>query len=349
MKIGYDGALTYTSQDKGMMRLNGLRNKYQEIRAVTGARPTRVMMYLKLGKGFHDYLREGWLAFLAGVGDLTPEEGSFLGTVAEEFLAGLEKTVFDKAYKIPVILAFLERGKVRSAVTLSEIGKVMMDFYQGSEEHQLDLHDKRNQDWREWGSTEFAALALEHTIRSLQRSMEKFFRYDEHHQVFWLRNLDGYLDRTLAGHIRDIMEYRRLRYFRSHYGVDPDDLGTLGIEQAAGGAIGHEGAGDERVRVYHKLIRDRIPEIIVAQGKSCVVRTLTEEEYRAALDRKLREELAEYLAAGTVEELADLVEVALALAKVKGLTEEEFERVRLEKKEERGGFEKRLWLSKVEE
>ena len=45
---------------------------------------------------------------------------------------------------------------------------------------------------------------------------------------------------------------------------------------------------------YNKLVRDRIPEIIEADGKKCVCETLSQEQYIAMLDAKLNEELAEY-------------------------------------------------------
>ena len=41
---------------------------------------------------------------------------------------------------------------------------------------------------------------------------------------------------------------------------------------------------------HHKLVRDRIPEMIEASGKTCVTRTLDDAAYLAALDQKLTEE-----------------------------------------------------------
>lgn len=43
--------------------------------------------------------------------------------------------------------------------------------------------------------------------------------------------------------------------------------------------------------VHNKLVRDRIPEIIEQSGSTCITRILTQEEYLAALDAKLQEEL----------------------------------------------------------
>ena len=60
---------------------------------------------------------------------------------------------------------------------------------------------------------------------------------------------------------------------------------------------------------YHKLVRDRIPEIIEASGKTCVTEVLSDEEYLKMVDAKLDEELAEYHKDQHIEELADLLEV----------------------------------------
>ena len=101
------------------------------------------------------------------------------------------------------------------------------------------------------------------------------------------------------------------------------------------------------MKEYNKLIRDKIPEIIKVAGKQSVVEVMNEEEYIEALDCKLSEELAEYQADKSLEELADLLEVMYAVAKARGYSVEELESVRKEKAEKRGGFEKRLRLKGV--
>lgn len=101
------------------------------------------------------------------------------------------------------------------------------------------------------------------------------------------------------------------------------------------------------MKQYHKLIRDRIPEIIEADGKTCICETLSDENYLHLLDEKLNEELAEYQESKSLEELADLLEVIQAVVKARGWTLEELEQVRLDKAAERGGFEKKLLLKEV--
>ncbi len=92
-----------------------------------------------------------------------------------------------------------------------------------------------------------------------------------------------------------------------------------------------------------KLVRDRIPEIIAAdRGEIRRSRVAPEAEYRELLAEKLREETAEYLESRKSEELADILEVVLALAREAGLGPEELEGLREGKARARGGFEKRI-------
>lgn len=101
------------------------------------------------------------------------------------------------------------------------------------------------------------------------------------------------------------------------------------------------------MQTYHKLVRDRIPEIIENDGKKCVCETLSDEDYISLLDQKLNEELAEYQESKSLEELADLLEVVQAVVKARGWTLEELEQVRADKAVKRGGFERKILLKEV--
>ena len=102
------------------------------------------------------------------------------------------------------------------------------------------------------------------------------------------------------------------------------------------------------VKIYHKLVRDKIPEIIESDGKKCVTRVLSQEEYLKELRRKLDEEVQEYHESGDHEELADILEVVYALATATGCTEDALNTIRQEKAQKRGGFSKRILLETVE-
>lgn len=100
---------------------------------------------------------------------------------------------------------------------------------------------------------------------------------------------------------------------------------------------------------YNKLVRDRIPEMIKEAGKTPVTRILSEEEMEEHLIQKLEEEIQEFKESRDFEELADLLEVMEALAKLRGEDLYSLERIKADKKEERGGFEERILLESVED
>ena len=95
---------------------------------------------------------------------------------------------------------------------------------------------------------------------------------------------------------------------------------------------------------YHKAIRDKIPEIIKKDGYSCNVKTLSDDEFLVEIEKKLFEEVTEYQSDKNPEELADIIEVIYRIAKLKGVSKEELEKIRIKKVEDRGAFEKNLFL-----
>ncbi len=108
----------------------------------------------------------------------------------------------------------------------------------------------------------------------------------------------------------------------------------------------------DEVKTYDKLVRDRIPEIIADENLQANYEILDDEEYKVALFQKFFEEVEEYRAAESpkkaVEELADIVEVIMAILNQMGVSWEEFELLRLVKRAERGGFDRRILLKSVE-
>ena len=106
-------------------------------------------------------------------------------------------------------------------------------------------------------------------------------------------------------------------------------------------------------KIYNKLVRDNIPEIIVGNGGTPFTRILDDSEYKSELERKLNEEYQEVLGTTTsderIEELADMLEIIDALANLEGKTLDDVKNVADQKKLKRGGFVKRIFLEKVEE
>jgi predicted house-cleaning noncanonical NTP pyrophosphatase (MazG superfamily) len=95
---------------------------------------------------------------------------------------------------------------------------------------------------------------------------------------------------------------------------------------------------------YGKAIRDKIPEIIRESGATCIVETLPNNKFLSELEKKLREEVEEYLQSKSPDELADIMEVIYRIIELRGIPLGELNKIRVEKIDKRGGFTKNLFL-----
>lgn len=104
-------------------------------------------------------------------------------------------------------------------------------------------------------------------------------------------------------------------------------------------------------KIYNKLVRDKIPEIIENDGETPVVKVLNDNEYKKELEKKLKEEYEEVLLAKDkkerLEELADMLEVIRTLALLEDEDIQSVINIMDKKREKRGGFTKKLFLEKT--
>lgn len=101
------------------------------------------------------------------------------------------------------------------------------------------------------------------------------------------------------------------------------------------------------MKIYDKLVRDRIPEIIENSGNHCEVEVVSDEIALEYLYKKLNEEVEELLEDKNLEEIADVVEVLFAIGKKYGYSEEDILNRRIEKNAKSGGFDNNIVLKKT--
>ena len=101
---------------------------------------------------------------------------------------------------------------------------------------------------------------------------------------------------------------------------------------------------------YNKLVRDKIPANIDSmEGRKSNWRIMDDEEYIKELNKKLLEEAHEFIEENAVEELADIMEVIQSIMRAKNISYEELKKVQALKREQKGGFNDRVYLIDVEQ
>ena len=104
--------------------------------------------------------------------------------------------------------------------------------------------------------------------------------------------------------------------------------------------------------IYNKLVRDRIPEIIENDHKTCATRILNDEEYLECLKSKLLEECHEVMNAegeDIKKEIADVLEVLETLENTLHIDQQEIMSIKEKKAHNNGAFNKKIYLEYVED
>lgn len=103
-------------------------------------------------------------------------------------------------------------------------------------------------------------------------------------------------------------------------------------------------------RIYNKLVRDNIPEIIKQKGEEPIIKILNDDEYKKELENKLFEEYKEVINSygeDRCEELADMIEVIRSLAELENKKIEDIINIADNKSLKRGAFKNKIYLEKV--
>lgn len=104
-------------------------------------------------------------------------------------------------------------------------------------------------------------------------------------------------------------------------------------------------------KIYNKLVRDKIPNIIENDNEVPIIRILTDEEYKIELYKKLEEECHEVITSTsneeTIKELADVLEVIKSISELNGEKLDTVINKANIKREKKGGFEQKIYLEKT--
>ena len=100
-------------------------------------------------------------------------------------------------------------------------------------------------------------------------------------------------------------------------------------------------------KIYNKLVRDKIPEIILKDNAKPITHIASNDEFLIKLYDKLIEEFNEFKQEPNQEEMGDILEVIESIIEHYRFDRDEIEKIRLNKKSTRGGFDKKIILDKV--
>lgn len=199
-----------------------LAEEYERIKAELGHRPSRTELFTYIDETVYLNVKtkakvnpfKNYLAFLNKQNDLTEEEMAWLETPAANFINMIEKTSMSKTYKLPTLLAFIQKDQLLLTIDDEMLYQSFNEFYShGSNAIDL-LRDKSTQNFKQWKKAEFVKLARKNPVHFLCQSESEFFTQDSEH-VYLNTSLAPYQqDQLFIKHIYDAIKFRKQEFYR---------------------------------------------------------------------------------------------------------------------------------------
>ena len=197
--------------------------EYDSVKEDLKRRPSRMDLFLNMDEDIIQAMRRNsklnlfrdYLKFLKENNLTTPEEDTYISTIAHDFLNVLETTSMTKSYKMPIFLAFYNGGDIKMEISDDDVYHSMKEFYEYGSNGVDMLKDKSSKDYKNWGKAEYVRLAHRNPIRFLNKSSGEFFIKKDGCALALNGELEDYIHlETFKQHFKDIIDYRTMSYYK---------------------------------------------------------------------------------------------------------------------------------------
>ena len=206
-------------KDRIILEFKSTKNKI-------GKRPSRLDLFLRIDDNIQNAMKKNsklnlfkdYLTFLENNNELTDEEKNYINTKAHGFLKCIENTRMTKSYKIPILLAFYNKGNIKREITEEDVYKSMYEFYSSPSNAVDMLKDKKTKNYKNWSKKDYLKLAVNNPIHFLAKTDSEFFKLKNNCALSLTDDLKQYIKLdTFKKHFNDIIEYKTIIYYKSRF------------------------------------------------------------------------------------------------------------------------------------
>lgn len=203
-----------------------LNDEFRRIRDDLGHIPSRVELFIYMDDQIYNNIRANakinpfndYLKYLESINELDSDELIILKTKAYDFINMVETTSMSKTYKMPILLAFYNNGKIKMEISDEDIYNSFKEFYSNAS-NAIDMaKDKSTSNYLNWGSKEYILLAKKNPIKFLTKTHNEFFYINEQGNMCINELMKEYVEnQTFLRHFRDVIEYRVKQYYKNRF------------------------------------------------------------------------------------------------------------------------------------
>ncbi|WP_139904817.1 DEAD/DEAH box helicase family protein [Clostridium thermarum] len=205
--------------------------EFYRIKEDLGHRPSRLELltymddeiYINMKSKAKVNVLNDYLGFLDRIEELEEEENGLVGTVAHDFLKKIETTVMTQTYKMPLLLAFYNKGRLKLELTDKDIYENFRDFYnRGSNGIDL-LRNASTKNYKSFGEKEYLRIAKNPKDAFINGASEFFYEKDG---LYCLSDklADFKNNSQFLRHFKDTIGYRTRRFYKERLESKDEDI-----------------------------------------------------------------------------------------------------------------------------
>ena len=188
--------------------------------------PTRMDLFTYMDNDIYQYCIKhakenpfrNYMEFLNEMQELSVHEKEVYSGIGREFLSLIETTDMQKVYKMPILYSFYNGGDIRLMVTDDEVLAAWKEFFNNGTNWKDFATDISYDDYKAMTDKQHLSKAKSMPIKFLKASGKGFFIEKDGYALAIredLKEITG--NEAFKKHMRDILEYRTIEYYRRRY------------------------------------------------------------------------------------------------------------------------------------
>ena len=198
-----------------------------------GKVPTRMELFTYMDDDIYQYCMghakenpfRRYLDFLYDLHELSEEEQSLYAGIGREFIAVIETTDMQKVYKMPILYSFYNHGRIRLEVTDEEVLESWKEFFDTGTNWKDFASDITYEVYKSMTDKQHLNKAKTMPIKFLKQSGKGFFVDKDGYAIAFREDLKDCIDNeAMRHHMKDILAYRTMEYYRRRYETNSKGL-----------------------------------------------------------------------------------------------------------------------------
>ncbi|WP_194189531.1 DEAD/DEAH box helicase family protein [Clostridium chrysemydis] len=195
-------------------------DEFNSIKEEIGHTPSRVELITSMDDELYKEVRKkakenpfkDYLKFLERIGE---EKSELLDTVGYDFINYIETTEMSRTYKMPILLAFYNKGDFKLRINEDDIYNFMKEFYENPSNGQDLLASKTTKDYLSWDKEKYLKKAKAMPLKALLNTGSEFFSL-ENDEFILSNKLKDFIDSdSFKENVLDSINMRVIEFYKN--------------------------------------------------------------------------------------------------------------------------------------